>query len=265
MIIQHRRGEEKTHLCRRPEPLLLSTRTHKKVKVAPRMYYNGHMNKTIDYYNKNARSYFDATAGADFSEAYAKFCAFLPERARILDAGCGSGRDLRAFRDMGYEVVGLDASEQLAALAREHLAADRDQGAEAARHEPAAEREKSAAAPWHEPAALIICADMATWVSDTPFDGVWACASLLHLEEEKLRGFFGNLEKNLAPGGVLYVSVKAGGVTGTDEKGRYMRYFEEPQLRELFAAAGLEILEFWESRDKLDRGGFTWLNMIGRK
>ena len=250
------------------------------------MYYNGHMNKTIDYYNKNARSYFDATAGADFSEAYAKFCAFLPERARILDAGCGSGRDLRAFRDMGYEVVGLDASEQLAALAREHLTADRDQGAEAARHElaanrdqgaeaarhelaanhePAAEREKSAAAPWHEPAAHIICADMATWVSDTPFDGVWACASLLHLEEEKLRGFFGNLEKNLAPGGVLYVSVKAGGVTGTDEKGRYMRYFEEPQLRELFAAAGLEILEFWESRDKLDRGGFTWLNMIGRK
>ena len=79
------------------------------------------MDKTVDYYNTNADAYFAQTAGADFSATHAKFCAYLPTRGRILDAGCGSGRDAAAFARMGYEAEGLDASSAMARLATEKL------------------------------------------------------------------------------------------------------------------------------------------------
>ena len=193
------------------------------------------MDKTVEYYNTNAGSYFAQTAGADFSAAHAKFCAYLPARGRILDAGCGSGRDAAAFARMGYEAEGLDASSAMARLATEKLGVH------------------------------VFVGDMATWQADAPYDGIWACASLLHLGEEQIRGFFGTLETNLKAGGALYVSVKTGGESGTDEKGRYMRYFAPGEVEGLLAEFGLEVLESWETGDTLGRDGLRWINVIGRK
>ena len=82
------------------------------------------MNKTIDYYDQHAAQYYGKTIKADFDELRRAFASYLPEHARIIDIGCGSGRDVKAFCDMGYQAIGLDASKEMAREARERLAID---------------------------------------------------------------------------------------------------------------------------------------------
>ena len=79
------------------------------------------MNKTTDYYNSAAESYFQSTEGADFTEAYERFLKYVPKGGRIMDAGCGSGRDAAAFNRKGYLAEGIDTSAKLARLAKENF------------------------------------------------------------------------------------------------------------------------------------------------
>src|SRR5579864_8513390 len=72
---------------------------------------------TLDYYDAHALEYFESTAGLDLHELYEPFLRELPPRAHILDAGCGSGRDTKAFLDRGYRVTSIDGSPALAHLA----------------------------------------------------------------------------------------------------------------------------------------------------
>ena len=58
------------------------------------------MNTTIDYYNKHAESFADGTLSVDFSDVQDRFAELMPANARILDFGCGSGRDTKAFLEM---------------------------------------------------------------------------------------------------------------------------------------------------------------------
>ena len=192
------------------------------------------MNRTIDYYNRNAAEYYRNTVDADFDGLRRKFIAYLPEHARIIDIGCGSGRDVKAFCNMGYRAVGLDASEEMAREARAHLGVE------------------------------VIAADMAEWVAEKPFDGIWCCAALLHLHEDEAERFFQNLHHNLKPGGVIFLSVKEGIENGYDKKGRYMRNFDEEKLSGKLEAAGLEVLEVNHTADSLGRTDFQWLNVFAR-
>ena len=189
--------------------------------------------KTIQFYNENAESYFKSTATVDFTSTYNRFLKYIPEHGSIIDMGCGSGRDVSAFARMGYEAVGLDASEKLAEIAMK------------------------------ESGESVIIADMSSWVADKPFDGIWCCASLLHLQDEELRSVVANFEKNLKPGGAIFISVKSGIETGVDEKGRYMRNFTEKELEDLLTFANISVTEKWETKDKLAREDFYWINMIG--
>ena len=192
------------------------------------------MNGTIDYYNANAEQYYQSTVDVDFEQLRKKFVSYLPERARIIDIGCGSGRDVKAFCDMGYQAIGLDASEKLARIARKQLGIE------------------------------VIVADMATWIADEPFDGIWCCASLLHLNESDAELFFDNLQHNLKSGGILFLSVKEGIQTGFDEKGRFMQNYTEAELREKIKRAGLGIIKMERTVDKLGRDDFAWLNAFVR-
>ena len=70
-------------------------------------------NRTIEYYNKYADRYSDVTRNADMSDIYKRFEEHLKPGSRILDLGCGSGRDSKYFLDKGYDVVSLDASEAM--------------------------------------------------------------------------------------------------------------------------------------------------------
>lgn len=191
------------------------------------------MNSTIDYYNRNAESYFDRTADVDFSGTYERFLKYIPIGGRIMDLGCGSGRDVKWFCEHGYDACGLDASEELVAQAREHYRVHVEIGA------------------------------IESWHAEVPYDGIWCCAALMHLEVSECRQFFHNLEHNLKPGGAIYISVKTGVQTGLDEESRYFRDFQEDDIHELVnLCKGLEIKELWYTEDTLARDDFKWLNVI---
>ena len=76
--------------------------------------------KTIDYYERNAESFVIGTIDAEFVNTQKRFTSFLPDGAYILDFGCGSGRDAKAFLDGGYRVDAVDGSEKLCELASEN-------------------------------------------------------------------------------------------------------------------------------------------------
>ena len=71
------------------------------------------MNQTIDYYNKNAKTYFEQTVTLDMDEIRETFMDQVLSGGRILDAGCGSGRDAKYFLDNGFSVEAFDASKQM--------------------------------------------------------------------------------------------------------------------------------------------------------
>ena len=188
---------------------------------------------TIEYYNHNAEAYFESTSQVSFDEIYEKFLDYVPAGGRIMDLGCGSGRDVKWFREHGYEAYGLDASEELVSKATS------------------------------EYDIPVSCGLIEEWVADEPFDGIWCCASLMHLGDEELEQFFMNLEHNLKPGGAVFISVKSGVETGCDEAGRYFRNFTEEDITG-FARKNenLKIVELWYTEDKLARDSFRWMNVI---
>ena len=191
------------------------------------------MNSTIEYYNNNADQYYWATVGVDLDASRKKFASYLPSEASVIDMGCGSGRDVLAFSDMGFNATGIDAAQELVKLAKERLE------------------------------IRAFAGDMVSWIAAEPYDGIWCCASLIHLDESECRRFFRNLGRNLKTGGALYVSVKSGIETGTDSYGVYQRNIDEEEIRRLIAdVTGLEIKEQWYTDDSMDRRGFRWLNLI---
>lgn len=191
------------------------------------------MNSTIDYYERNADEYFARTADVTFDEIYRRFLKYIPEGGRIMDLGCGSGRDVKWFCDHGYEAYGLDASKELVSKAAD------------------------------EYDIPVFTGLIEEWTTATPFDGVWCCASLMHLDENTLDQFFENLKYNLKPGGVLFMSVKSGIETGLDEQGRYLRDFTEADVHEILDRhRDLQVSEIWYTHDKLARDTFRWMNVI---
>ena len=191
------------------------------------------MNRTVEYYNNTAKEYFDSTSQVDLEDLYERFLAYIPAGGSIMDLGCGSGRDVKWFRDHGYDAYGLDASEKLVRIACEKLEIP------------------------------IELSTIEEWVADDPYDGIWCCASIMHLDDEAIEQFFSNLKDNLKPAGVLFMSVKSGIETGTDRYGRYLRDFEERDIHELLARhQELELKELWYTEDKLSRDTFKWLNTL---
>lgn len=77
--------------------------------------------KTIDYYNNHADNFTASTFNVDMESLYRLFLAELPEGTRILDVGCGSGRDTLAFKNKGYQVHAIDYSEELVTRATQLL------------------------------------------------------------------------------------------------------------------------------------------------
>ncbi len=194
------------------------------------------MNKsTIDYYNLNADRYYWETVAVDVDALRKQFASYLPGEARVIDMGCGSGRDVMAFADMGHDALGLDAASELVKLAAERL----------------------------EVRAVV--GDLIQWKAAEPYDGIWACASLIHLTPEERKKFAGNLEANLKKGGVIYISVQDGIETGVRPDGRFYCNCSEAELRELLEGADCEVLDVKVTQDAMGRGGVKWLNVFARK
>jgi len=194
------------------------------------------LNVNIDYYQQYAATFFADTVDVDMSPLYRRFLAQLPEQARILDAGCGSGRDAKAFAKLGHQVTAFDASPALAALAQRHLG---------------------------QPVQCTRFQDIAC---QNEFDGIWACASLLHVPGADLCDVMQRLCRALKPRGLLYASFKYG--SGEREHhGRRFTDLDEPGLEALLRQVpGLEPVDTWTTADlRPARESERWLNTLLRK
>lgn len=183
-----------------------------------------------DFYEENAESYIQDTFGIDMEGTRRKFLAYVPKGGKILDLGFGSGRDMAAFRDEGYQVMGIDPCLPFVRGARSI-------GME----------------------ALPLKAEDMPFVNE--FDGIWASASLLHSED--LPKALGKCHKALREGGVLYCSFKKGSFRGMRDERLYLD-MEPSSLDKALKGAGFHPLSLWTSEDSL-RLGLFWTNGIARK
>ena len=187
---------------------------------------------TIDYYNNHADEFIQNTVDVDMSSFYQKFLSYIPTDGSILDAGCGSGRDIKYFLEQGYQVDAYDASETLATKASLYTGIE------------------------------VLTDTFQSFEPQRNYDGIWACASLLHVPNEELLSVLQRLLCQLKPNGILYFSMKYG--HGSHHRnGRMFTDLNEQGLKELLetisTATGLAV---WTTEDKRPDRDEKWLNAI---
>lgn len=193
-------------------------------------------NKTIHYYNSNAAQYFSDTVNVDMSECCDRFLKYIVPGGMIIDIGAGSGRDIKYFKDRGYAVEGIDASEEMCRLATDYSG------------------------------AKVLCERIQDWHPKEKYDGIWANASLLHLSFNEIDEFVRRASDYLKPNGVFYISMKKGIQTGCDNNGRFFTDFSEEKVQQIVAkSTAYIVIDSWETGDGLSREEFRWINLILRK
>lgn len=185
---------------------------------------------SVQYYQDNAQQFYSDTVCVDMSELYQPFISRLAKGALILDAGCGSGRDSKAFLDMGFDVEAFDASSEMAKLATELTALNVAQ----MRFEEVNAIEK--------------------------YDAIWSCASLLHVQHKELIPVMSKLARSLKSGGIWYLSFKYGDAE-REKGGRVFTDLNEQKLiRILESVPSIKLPEFWITNDKRPDRDERWLN-----
>lgn len=191
--------------------------------------------RTLDFYNKNAEDYARKTFKTDMSESCDRFLKHVVPGGKILDLGCGSGRDTVYFREHGYEVCAVDGSEELCRIASENTGLH-------VRH--------------------LLFQDL-DYVGE--FDGVWACASLLHMPGNDLPDVLAKVYDSLKAGGVFFTCFKYG-IGEEIRDGKHYTDMTEQRIGLLLHESGFEILELYVSGDSMgDRPELRWVNVIGLK
>lgn len=189
---------------------------------------------SVEYYNKNAEDFFKATVEVNMSRIYSIFEKYL-EKGKILDLGCGSGRDSKYFLKKGYEVVALDYSHILAKKASEYIGQN------------------------------VIIEDMRNINFKNEFDGIWACASLLHLEKNELIKTLKKCYDALKIGGVLYTSFKYREQDYQEEE-RYFTCFNEEKILEVIKKLKFNCEMIFLTQDvRPNKIEEQWINIILKK
>lgn len=191
------------------------------------------MNDTISYYNQNAEEYFNKTVNVSMQELYDQFEAYLKPGDKILDLGCGSGRDSRYFLSKGYDVVSVDGSKAMCNLAETYIGKK----------------------------VRNITFEKLDY--DNEFDAVWACASLVHVDMGEITDVLFRIQRALKKKGILYASWKYGKGERI-EKQKYYADYDEESINSLFSDASMKVAKIWISDDNLIRAS-KWLNVIGEK
>jgi len=187
------------------------------------------------FYAAHAQEYCRKTAEPRRNESCGPFVAMLSHGAKILDAGCGSGRDSLALARRGFRVTAIDASPEMAREAR-------SRGVD----------------------ARVMAFQELEFVSE--FDGIWACASLLHVPRAEMPGVLGGFHRALRPQGALYVSLKEGMGERVAEDGRFFSYFTLAEFGEMLEHANFRVVKAWQSFDREFSGAErSWVNFLATR
>lgn len=192
--------------------------------------------ETIRYYDEHVDAFCASTCNLNMEDVYSRFLPHIPTGGRILDAGCGSGRDSKAFIDRGYKVVSIDASEMMV----EKTAKLTGQPAQCMRF------------------------DELPFVAE--FYGIWTCASLLHVPRQDTKTVWSILLRAMKPGAVWYMSFKEG-LKEEIRNGRWFNDQTESSVRvtaSLFSELG--VIDVWSTADvRPRRSAETWVNALLKK
>ena len=192
-------------------------------------------NKTLDFYNQNAKSFAEGTTCVDFKETQNKFINVLCGK-RVLDFGCGAGRDSKYFVEAGLDVVAIDGSAELCQIAERYAGI---------------------------PVQQMLFQELN---EQNRYDGIWACSSILHLTKKELKSVFKKMLDALTDNGIIYTSFKYGEFEG-ERNGRYFTDFTYESFFEFIRdMKGIAIEEYWYTGDvRPGREDQKWLNLLLRK
>lgn len=190
----------------------------------------------MSYYDSNSKSFFDSTINVDVDLLYSKFTPLICAKGCILDLGCGSGRDSKYFINNGYKVIAIEPSVPLSKLASDYIGQN------------------------------VIVKNSQELNDVDVYDGIWACASLLHVPMNEMTDVFQRLAVSLKVGGVIYCSFKLG-VGEIERNGRAFTDMNQLQFDELLEnVTALKVISIWESIDlRKGRQNEKWFNALLRK
>jgi SAM-dependent methyltransferase len=185
-----------------------------------------------DYYQKNYNAYHEKTFSIDPSSFLDPLAQRLPPPARILDVGCGSGRDLLWMKKRGFDVIGFERSSGLAELARDNAGCEVIQG------------------------------NFETYdFSSIAVDGLILIGSLVHVPHQRFSDVFENITSAIPEKGSVLITLKQGSGDLKDPDGRTFHLWEDPAAREIFDALGFKVCDFSTSVSKTGSGEI-WMSYV---
>lgn len=193
------------------------------------------------YYDLHASEYAQETQSVDLSALWRRFESRLTPQARVLDLGCGAGRDLRRFAAQGFTVIGIDRSYPLTRIARDFSGQ-----------------------------AVSVADACALPFRDGCFDAVWTLATLVHIPRDAVARSLVELHRVLRSGGIAFTSVKQGRGELVDTRSRLNVLYEHDEWEHLLEANDLSVLESdhgTEHRRYVDGRTDTikWINCIATR
>ncbi|MDA3847753.1 MAG: class I SAM-dependent methyltransferase [Vallitaleaceae bacterium] len=190
---------------------------------------------SINYYNKHTDHYIQDTFSIHLGTLHTMFLAYIPIGGKILDAGCGPGRDAKLYSEMGYDVTAMDGSEAMIAHCRQWL------------------DEKA------------VCATFESFHTEEKYDGIWASASFLHVEEKDMPVTITKFLGFLKPSGIFYLSYKVGDHSYEKDGRHYTCYTNESLKALMDSIPSVIVLELTTTSDeRAGRSNELWLNLIIR-